>query len=40
MAIYRGPGGSGDATADQANTAQLALTYANQAAASASAAAT
>jgi hypothetical protein len=38
MAIYRGPGGSGDATADQANTAQLALTYANQAASSASAA--
>jgi hypothetical protein len=38
MAIYRGPGGPGDATADQANTAQLALTYANQAASSASAA--
>jgi hypothetical protein len=40
MAIYRGPGGPGDATADQANTAQLALTYANQAASSASAAST
>jgi hypothetical protein len=40
MAIYRGPGGSGDATADQANTAQLAQTYANQAASSASAAST
>ncbi len=40
MAIYRGPGGPGDATADQANTAQLALTYANQSAASASSAAT
>ena len=40
MAIYRGPGGSGDATADSANTAQLALTYANQAVASATAAST
>ena len=40
MAIYRGPGGPGDATADQANTAQLAQTYANQAASSASAAST
>jgi len=40
MAIYRGPGGSGDATADSANTAQLAQTYANQAASSASAAST
>jgi hypothetical protein len=39
MAIYRGPGGPGDATADQASTAQLALTYANQSAASAAAAA-
>jgi hypothetical protein len=38
MAIYRGPGGSGDATADAANTAQLAQTYANQAATSAAAA--
>lgn len=40
MAIYRGPGGSGDATADSANTAQLALQYANQAVASATAAST
>lgn len=40
MALYRGPGGPGDATADQANTAQLAQTYANQAASSASSAAT
>jgi hypothetical protein len=39
MAIYRGPGGSGDATADSANTAQLAQTYANQAVSSANAAA-
>ena len=39
MAIYRGPGGSGDATADSANTAQLAQTYANQAISSANAAA-
>lgn len=35
MAIYRGPGGSGDATADAANTAQLAQQYATAAAASA-----
>lgn len=40
MAIYRGPGGSGDATADQASTAQLAQTFASQAAASASSAST
>ena len=39
MAIYRGAGGPGDATADSANTAQLAQTYANNAAASAAAAA-
>jgi hypothetical protein len=39
MAIYRGPGGPGDATADAANTAQLAQEFANNAAASAAAAA-
>ena len=38
MAIYRGPGGPGDATADQANTAQLAYQYAQEAAASAASA--
>ena len=39
MAIYRGPGGSGDATADQASTAQLALQYATNSANSATASA-
>ena len=39
MAIYRGPGGPGDATADSANTAQLAQQFAADAAASAAAAA-
>jgi hypothetical protein len=39
MAIYRGPGGSGDATADSANTAQVAETFATQAGVSAAAAA-
>ncbi len=32
MAIYRGPGGPGDATADAANAAALALQYATLAA--------
>lgn len=40
MAIYRGPGGPGDATADAANTAQLAQQYADEAAGSASSAST
>lgn len=40
MAIYRGPGGPGDATADQASTAQLAFQYAQEAAASAASALT
>ena len=39
MAIFRGPGGSGDATADSANTAQVAETFATQAGVSAAAAA-
>jgi hypothetical protein len=39
LAIYRGPGGSGDATADSANTAQVAETFATQAGVSAAAAA-
>jgi hypothetical protein len=39
MAIYRGPGGPGDATADSANTAQVAEAFATQAGASAVAAA-
>jgi hypothetical protein len=39
LAIYRGPGGPGDAVADSANTAQLAETFATQAGISASAAA-
>ena len=39
MAIYRGPGGSGDATGDSANTAQVAETFATQAGVSAAAAA-
>lgn len=39
MAIYRGPGGSGDATGDSASQAQLAFTFATQAGASATAAA-
>ena len=38
MAIYRGPGGSGDATADSANTSQVAETFATQAGVSAAAA--
>ena len=38
MAIYRGPGGSGDATTDAANQATVATTKAAEAAASASAA--
>ncbi len=38
MAIWRGPGGSGDATADSANTAQVAETFATQAGVSAAAA--
>jgi hypothetical protein len=39
MAIYRGPGGSGDATGDSANQAQIALDFATQAGVSAAAAA-
>ena len=39
MAIYRGPGGAGDATADATNAAAIANGYATAAAASASAAA-
>jgi hypothetical protein len=39
LAIYRGPGGSGDATADSANTAQVAETFATQAGVSAAASA-
>ena len=35
MAIYRGPGGSGDATADSANTAHVAEAFATQAGVSA-----
>jgi hypothetical protein len=38
LAIWRGPGGSGDATADSANTAQVAETFATQAGVSAAAA--
>jgi hypothetical protein len=38
LAIYRGPGGSGDAIADSANTAQVAETFATQAGVSAAAA--
>ena len=38
-AIYRGPGGSGDATGDSANQAQVAETFATQAGVSAAAAA-
>lgn len=40
MAIYRGPGGPGDATADAANAAAIALQYATLAADKAAAAAT
>ena len=40
MAIWRGPGGPGDAVPDQANSAQLAENFANAAAASATAAST
>ena len=39
MAIFRGPGGSGDATGDSANQAQLAAGFATQAGVSATAAA-
>lgn len=39
MAIYRGPGGAGDATADATSTAALALAAANEAEASATSAA-
>jgi hypothetical protein len=39
LAIWRGPGGSGDATADSANTAQVTETFATQAGVSAAAAA-
>jgi multidrug efflux pump subunit AcrA (membrane-fusion protein) len=39
LAIYRGPGGSGDATADYSSTAQAAQAFATQAGVSASAAA-
>ena len=39
MAIYRGPGGSGDATGDSANQAQVAETFSIQAGVSAAAAA-
>jgi hypothetical protein len=39
LAIWRGPGGSGDATADSANTAQVAETFATQAGVSAAASA-
>ena len=39
MAIYRGPGGSGDATGDSANQAQVAETFSTQAGVSAAAAA-
>jgi hypothetical protein len=39
MAIYRGPGGPGDAIADSANTAQVAEEFATQAGVSAAAAA-
>lgn len=40
MAIYRGPGGAGDATSDAASEASLAVQKANEAASSATAAAT
>ena len=40
MAIWRGPGGPGDAVPDQANSAQLAENFANAAAASAASALT
>jgi hypothetical protein len=40
MAIYRGPGGAGDATSDSASEASIAVQKANEAATSATAAAT